>query len=233
MVCASCGNEVDTSGAFPGGTVTCACGAQVRVPPAPPPPPAPASTAAHAAASAPVSTCPRCDGGLDVREAEGVIVAACARGHGLFITHAALRAAKTEGLAAVRVLDAAPPSPLADDTTHLRCPRCREAMAHGPYGGSGGAEDPVIVDVCATHGTWFDAGELRAALTLRATKKPIAPAAPDDLMRRAGATLDVALALETARDVDTARRAIDTADDLLDTFNLIVLGRTRLRRGVW
>jgi hypothetical protein len=92
-------------------------------------------------------------------------------------------------------------------------------------------ESSIVIDVCEAHGTWFDAGELRAAAATAAPAppKPALPseAGPDDLQRRAAATLDVALALEQARDEETARRAVDVADDVVDTFNLFVLGRTR------
>lgn len=80
----------------------------------------------------------------------------------------------------------------------------------------------VLADVCMTHGTWFDAGELRAVMASR-------DAAPVD-PGQAKATLDVALALEAARDDGTARAGIAVAEDLLDTFNVLVLGRSSLRR---
>lgn len=90
---------------------------------------------------------------------------------------------------------------------------------------------PVVVDVCPAHGTWFDAGELRAAAADAAANA----GPPDELGTRSAATLDVALALEAARDEETARRGVDLTADLLDTFDSLVLGRSRweARRSRW
>ena len=174
------------------------------------------------------NACPRCDDVLEVRHSERLVVAGCARGHGLFMTHAVLREAKAEEIAEVTALDFAAAErhePLADTAgaSSCRCPRCGEPMSHRALSRGSGA--PVIVDVCTAHGTWFDAGELRAALAVRA------PAERDeDLDERAAATLDVALAFEQAREADAMRDAVDTVDDLLDTFNVLVLGRGHRRR---
>lgn len=136
-------------------------------------------------------------------------MAACPAHHGLFVTHRVLTS----------LVDAAAMGPPAVDEPAVPCPRCTEPMTARNFGRDGS----IVVDVCDQHGTWFDAGELRAP----------APAARggDAVTKQAAATLDVALALEEARDEQTARAAVDLADDLLDTFNLFVLGRTRTPYG--
>ncbi|HLK40982.1 MAG TPA: zf-TFIIB domain-containing protein [Polyangiaceae bacterium] len=44
---------------------------------------------------------------------------------------------------------------------YLRCPVCASMMNRRNFAGASG----VVVDVCAKHGTWFDAGELPRILT--------------------------------------------------------------------
>lgn len=141
------------------------------------------------------------------------------------MTHAVLQEAKGEAAASLDRAAAAQGAGEGDETPACRCPRCDEPMSRRAFAVETGAAEgaaPVIVDVCAAHGTWFDAGELRAALTARA--------GADRRSEQARATLDVALALEAAREEDSMRRAVDTADDVLDTFNLLVLGRGSRRR---
>ncbi len=103
----------------------------------------------------------------------------------------------------------------------------------------------IVVDSCEEHGTWFDAGELRAAAAAAARAAPTAVNPDGDgngnsgderaiaaqVNRRATAILDVSLALEGAHDEETARRAVDVAEDMVDTFNLFVLGRRRIAYG--
>jgi Zn-finger nucleic acid-binding protein len=203
---------------FPGARVTCGCGASqaVKVSEAKPREPVVSVPAAPASRG-----CPRCAAELAVRSVGGVVVAACPTAHGLFVTHATLRGVKDAPPAVVAAIDAAPSAPLdlADDDAALVCPTCGETMARRLLGTS----HEVHVDVCAAHGTWFDAGELRAAMGTTGKGAPLDHA-------KVNATLDVALALEAARDEQTARAGIDLAEDVLDTFNVFVLGRPTLRR---
>jgi Zn-finger nucleic acid-binding protein len=197
--------------------VQCTCGTAVVV----------ASTAKAAAVSpaapgqevAAASRCPRCAAKLVVRDEDGTVVAACPSGHGLLVTHRAL----TE-LAAITA-----DGPRALDAPSVACPRCGEPMTPRTF--ARGAS--IVVDVCDAHGTWFDAGELRAAAAIARESERAggseSESESESLNRRAVATLDVALALEEARDESTARAAIAVADDLVDTFNVFVLGRTRTR----
>jgi Zn-finger nucleic acid-binding protein len=43
---------------------------------------------------------------------------------------------------------------------YVPCPSCHSLMNRKNFGGASG----VVVDVCSTHGTWFDEGELPAVL---------------------------------------------------------------------
>jgi Zn-finger nucleic acid-binding protein len=225
--CPSCGAGVADENVFPGGSVQCTCGAAVVV----------AATAAVSHAAAAESTgsaarvtrasiCPRCPAELVVRDEEGMIVAACPAHHGIFVTHRAL--AQVERLSA--------DGPRAVDVPAISCPRCSEPMTARTF--ARGAT--IVVDVCDEHGTWFDAGELRAAaaavaLAARNDQRvvatdgegEVAEAARADVNRRAVATLDVALAFEEVREEQKARDVVALADDVVDTFNLFVLGRSR------
>lgn len=216
MQCPSCGATVAVEGVFPGGSVHCACGASVVVT---------LTTGDTARASAevvapkePAPACPHCRVALVVRDEGGVVVAACAQNHGLFVTARAL-----EQLGRTTDLGAPPSEPSAAPVT---CPRCAEPMNVRTFGG---AESSILVDQCPAHGVWFDAGELAAAARARVTAPPpTKPSATNDaLMKQATATLDVALALEQSRDENDFRRAVTVAEDVVEGFNFFVLGRTR------
>ncbi len=103
--------------------------------------------------------CPRGCGGLaafgDLSE--------CERCGGLFLSHASLaervaahRPQEGERRASINPPALPPPEP----ATYLPCPTCNARMNRTIFGKSSG----VIVDVCRTHGTWFDARELTASL---------------------------------------------------------------------
>ncbi len=51
--------------------------------------------------------------------------------------------------------------PSSDPIVYMKCPMCRATMNRKNFGGFSG----VIVDVCAQHGVWFDAGELPRVLS--------------------------------------------------------------------
>lgn len=46
---------------------------------------------------------------------------------------------------------------LADGQHGLQCPVCEQKMTEAPLGD----DCPVLVDRCAEHGTWLDAGEIK------------------------------------------------------------------------
>ncbi len=53
-----------------------------------------------------------------------------------------------------------PPKPAVERVHYRPCSACQQMMNRKNFGGASG----VIVDVCARHGTWFDAGELPQVL---------------------------------------------------------------------
>jgi hypothetical protein len=79
----------------------------------------------------------------------------------------------------------------------------------------GDKDTEIILDVCGDHGTWFDAGELRAIIDRR-TAASTATADADRLNKQSKAALDVALALEASREESTFRKGVDVAEDILD-----------------
>ena len=53
-----------------------------------------------------------------------------------------------------------PRSAVLDEVVYRECPVCRTLMSRKNFGGNSG----VVVDVCTTHGVWFDRGELPKVL---------------------------------------------------------------------
>lgn len=86
----------------------------------------------------------------------------CGRCGGQFVEHDAMRDL-VERHDRLDVVPRKPPAPAPVDT-HVRyvaCPVCGALMNRRNFGANSG----VIVDVCAKHGTWFDAGELPRVLS--------------------------------------------------------------------
>ena len=108
-------------------------------------------------------TCPDCRQPLVAREAGVVGFAECARCGGLFLTRVAFDAIAKDANARARVRAAEPETAsreasLAAKFHYRKCPVCRALMGRTNYAGGSG----IIVDVCRTHGVWFDRGELTA-----------------------------------------------------------------------
>jgi len=104
--------------------------------------------------------CPRgCGGLVAVWE-----VGECERCGGVFVSHEALASLvgrhRPEPGTVPRQSSIVPPVPPADAVVYLPCPVCNTRMNRTVFGKSSG----VIVDVCKTHGTWFDVRELTASL---------------------------------------------------------------------
>lgn len=100
--------------------------------------------------------CPACSQALVVVERESIEVDWCPRCRGIWFD-----AGELELLAEKAGRDLAPGAlgQVADAAVRerrRRCPRCRRKMTKMELPGDG----PVIVDRCAEHGIWFDAGEL-------------------------------------------------------------------------
>jgi Zn-finger nucleic acid-binding protein len=105
--------------------------------------------------------CSECGEALELmREPSGSLLA-CRRCGGQFVEHALLRSLIEQYETTALAFPDAPyhrPVPKAVlERVHYRpCSLCQQMMNRKNFGGSSG----VIVDVCAKHGTWFDAGEL-------------------------------------------------------------------------
>jgi Zn-finger nucleic acid-binding protein len=110
--------------------------------------------------------CPRCSGRLERVEIDAVHVEQCARCLGCFVRtedfsellqqeergqRVDLRFAPTAGRELPRQTLLAP----------VRCPHCPREMDRARFA----QRAEIVVDVCAAHGLWLDAGELPAILT--------------------------------------------------------------------
>ncbi len=108
-------------------------------------------------------SCPDCKLPLRAFQAGGGQLLACERCGGQMVTHGLLRALLEQREALGR---AAPGSelprsnPLADRVRYRPCPSCGHLMNRKNFGTTSG----IVVDVCALHGTFFDAGELPRVL---------------------------------------------------------------------
>jgi len=111
------------------------------------------------------SHCSECQAPLEaIVETTGTLLR-CRKCGGQFVEHALLRGLLAEHEATGQAFADAPyqkPLPHASiERVHYRpCAVCQQMMNRKNFGGASG----VIVDVCARHGTWFDAGELPQVL---------------------------------------------------------------------
>jgi Zn-finger nucleic acid-binding protein len=99
-----------------------------------------------------------------IKEPAGTLLG-CRQCGGQFVEHALFRSLLQHAeLAGAAIPDAPYKRPLpkaALERVHYRpCSVCGQMMNRKNFGGASG----VIVDVCAKHGTWFDAGELPQVL---------------------------------------------------------------------
>lgn len=106
--------------------------------------------------------CPDCRLAMAVLECGPAALHDCGRCGGQFAEHEAMRDL-VERHDRLEVVGRKPPAPARADTRvrYVACPVCGALMNRRNFGASSG----VIVDVCAKHGTWFDAGELPRVLS--------------------------------------------------------------------
>src|SRR5450432_1355442 len=109
--------------------------------------------------------CSECHSPLEAMKEPAGTLLACRRCGGQFVEHALLRSLleqyETTGLAFPDAPYHKPAPKAAALRVHYRpCAVCQSMMNRKNFGGSSG----VVVDVCAKHGTWFDAGELPQVL---------------------------------------------------------------------
>jgi Zn-finger nucleic acid-binding protein len=115
-------------------------------------------SSAERAGSAAVYRCPRCDSQLHAREYGDLSVEECDRCGGLFLAPTTM-----ERLVAARDMPtslrlALPKREMKRETAvrYISCPTCGKSMNRQAFGRISG----VVVDVCKSHGVWFDGGEL-------------------------------------------------------------------------
>jgi Zn-finger nucleic acid-binding protein len=107
--------------------------------------------------------CPRCTTDLHARRVGDVVIDECAACLGVFLDHIAIKRIVVDRARsrADALLGALPRSetaalPAAGQKMYLKCPLCGTVMNRKLFAAGSG----VIIDVCRSHGTFFDAGEL-------------------------------------------------------------------------
>lgn len=108
--------------------------------------------------------CPRCDQKLAPRLVGDVVIDECMTCRGLFVDQVAVKRivadrqqARAEALlGALPKLEHHAAVPRTGEKMYIKCPMCRVVMNRRLFAMGTG----IIVDVCRTHGTFFDAGEL-------------------------------------------------------------------------
>lgn len=125
------------------------CGAELEI----------AATAESSAAR----PCPRCAARLHARRVSDIVIDECGACLGVFLDHVAIKRvvvdraqARADALLGALPRSTPRPVPAAGQKMYLPCPVCRVVMNRRLFAAGTG----VIIDVCRTHGTFFDAGEL-------------------------------------------------------------------------
>lgn len=138
-----------TSRVFHGHKHCPACGAELGLPAAQP---------GHADRG-----CPRCDTSLRARRVDDVVIDECEACLGVFLDHVAIKRivvdraqSRAEALLGALPRTEVSAIPAAGQKMYLKCPLCSAVMNRKLFAAGSG----VIIDVCRTHGTFFDAGEL-------------------------------------------------------------------------
>lgn len=107
--------------------------------------------------------CPRCTTSLTARLVGDIVIDECGKCLGLFLDHVAIKRVITDRAQAraEALLGALPRAEVRQtvkpgERMYVKCPGCATMMNRKLFAAGAG----VIVDVCRTHGTFFDAGEL-------------------------------------------------------------------------
>jgi Zn-finger nucleic acid-binding protein len=106
--------------------------------------------------------CPRCDQSLGARLVGDVLIDECSRCHGVFLDQVAVQRVVTDrrqsraetllGALTRAEVNMVPHG----GRMYVKCPTCHNLMNRKQFATGAG----VVIDVCRTHGTFFDAGEL-------------------------------------------------------------------------
>ncbi len=175
--------------------------------------------------------CPRCQSSIVSRRYADLEVNECDRCGGLLIEPAMLDRIVEARDATTGLHLALPRRQFSRESTvsYIPCPVCQKIMNRQVFGRISG----VIVDVCRSHGVWFDAGELAEVLTFvskggleRARRREqqemreTARSARSDAIRAAmGRDLSQAGALETQRfGSSRSGSGVDFVRTLLDVW---------------
>jgi len=107
--------------------------------------------------------CPRCQALLHARRVGDLVIDECGACLGVFLDHVAIKRviidraqSRAEALLGALPRVQVNPLPAAGQKMYLPCPVCHVVMNRRLFATGTG----VIIDVCRTHGTFFDAGEL-------------------------------------------------------------------------
>ena len=107
--------------------------------------------------------CPRCARVLHARRVGDIVIDECGACLGVFLDHVAIKRVVIDRAQsrAEALLGALPRTeikavPAAGQKMYLPCPMCHVVMNRKLFASGTG----IIIDVCRTHGTFFDAGEL-------------------------------------------------------------------------
>jgi Zn-finger nucleic acid-binding protein len=111
--------------------------------------------------------CPRCEEAMTARLVGDTLLDECGGCHGVWVDVPALerilserQQARADAILGMRGDPTTPNGPLdagAGGSMYIKCPECANLMNRRNFSGSSG----VIVDVCKSHGTWFDQSELQ------------------------------------------------------------------------
>lgn len=172
-------------------------------------------------------SCARCNNALVGRRIGDVVVHECAECEGVFLDENAigLVVADASNARAAALLEALPQRPHSalpsDRKMYVKCPTCGTMMNRKLFAAGSG----VVVDVCRSHGTFFDAGELPAIIEfvkaggLDKLARKTTQRVP---LRMQEAGLAKQLALAQAARKDRSRTVTDAGEALVDLlFNLL------------
>ena len=110
----------------------------------------------------PERPCPRCDRSLAARRIGDLVIDECKQCLGVFLDHIAIQRIVTDRkqARAEALLGELPKSEISavpvGGKMYIKCPMCRVVMNRKQFATGAG----VVIDVCKSHGTFFDAGEL-------------------------------------------------------------------------
>jgi Zn-finger nucleic acid-binding protein len=107
--------------------------------------------------------CPRCSAALLPRRVDDIVIEECSACRGVFLDEVAIKRvivdraqARATALLGALARVEVQPVPTAGQKMYLPCPVCHVVMNRRLFAAGTG----VIIDVCRSHGTFFDAGEL-------------------------------------------------------------------------